>query len=1391
MPGHRARSHPLILIALILLAPTIPAMAGTTTWHVDAAGPNDPAWFDSSISDPLEDGSEDHPFDAIQEGIDASNHGDEIRVAPAPYEGLGNNHISFQGRAVRLWCDSPNPKFNKCMIEGQFQWGFTFDFGETNETIVEGFEIIGNIQGDPVSEIGIRIENASPTIRDCAIHGFTVAGIDIAGGSARIVDTEVADVGGSGIRVVNGHDVRIEESGVAYCGVDTVSGAITIIDGQVTLTDCEIHDGFATGVLITQGAIVTMIRSTIVNRSSELSGGAVRCLDGSSLGITHSAFLRNQSFEKGGAVYYEDSAVGIYDSLFAFNYASTGGGLAFAGDSNGVISRCTVAQNEADSGGNMAILNPAGIWAISSIFWNTKEFPRGGVFSDNFLLVTDCDVQSLQGQWLADGVVLNVDPKFLYPDDEFIPGFQLQSTSPCINKGQYGYVGEMGDLDLAGQPRVQDCRLDIGAYETNVMIDCNNNMMGDGCDIFDGIETDCNYNDIPDTCDLEAPPVVFQDDFEFYDVLDPQRWPVQVDVELNCCEALFLLEPGSLVETRSFNLAGAERATLAISIRETSYIGGDLNIDYWDGAQWNVLRQEVPEYTNNGDFTPASYVIDLPRNSMHFDARLRFRNAPWQPNNQVVWAIDDVVVTRYEGDCDRDGAIEPCAFAGKGSPPDCNHDRWPDECESGEVLLGHHHQYAVGPAPSAVTAGDFDNDGDVDLAVTRGRELQQGYVRLLIGDGQGAFTVAEDIPVGVFPRFIIPVDIENDGDLDLAVANGQSGVISILKNLGGLWWGFMPNASPDIGDYMESIGVADIDKDGDSDLVVAVGTPFGPPFSVTTLLNDGAGTFSVGDAVDVGNAPRSIALFDANLDGHLDAAVTIQYEPMGVQVLLNDGFDELGSWEGFGPPKLFLSGSGVYDLQPFHVVAGDFDRDGDDDLSVSNAYYDSKQDSTIGVILNEGIDAYGRWKGLRKPQLFNAGRSPRGQVAVDLDGDHWLDLAVVIAESQIMRLYRNRGDDDSGAWLGFETLKDTPVGIFPTGLAVIDVNRDGALDFVCANRAQGNQGESLGTPTVSVYLQTTPDTDCNGNGTPDGCDISTGASHDLNDDGLPDECQPDCNGNDLPDDIEFDGTFDTLDCNANRVPDECDIASTQSKDCNGNQVPDECEARHRFQAESGFLSHIGSFDPQRWVVPAPPTPASDVTLHVITEARLGPSPSDYHLDIQFNGQPLATMYGPASGFCPRIDRGQQAYQETLTIPIAVFRDVVAEGDATFDITSPQETYCFPAQVSTRYSQSYARLTLQYAVAGSADCNESAIPDSCDVLTGYSLDLNTNELPDECDGLGDSNASGDVDLDDLAGLAKCLQAPEAISESCKGYDFNLDGHVDLVDIRGFMMVFGRP
>ncbi len=120
---------------------------------------------------------------------------------------------------------------------------------------------------------------------------------------------------------------------------------------------------------------------------------------------------------------------------------------------------------------------------------------------------------------------------------------------------------------------------------------------------------------------------------------------------------------------------------------------------------------------------------------------------------------------------------------------------------------------------SSICASDFDGDGNSDLAVT---SSTNGKVMILLGKGDGRFDTGKPIPaynVGDNPLWLTASDFDLDGDIDLAVANDDSNNISTLLNEGdgtfkkGSTYDFSyPARSP------ENIYSSDLNGDGYTDL---------------------------------------------------------------------------------------------------------------------------------------------------------------------------------------------------------------------------------------------------------------------------------------------------------------------------------------------------------------------------------------------------------------------------------------------------------------------------------------------------------------------------------------------------------------------------------------------
>ncbi|MHC4616695.1 MAG: choice-of-anchor Q domain-containing protein [Planctomycetota bacterium] len=150
--------------------------------YVDDDAPGDPEPGDPNISDPLENGSQAHPFDAIQEAIDAAESSDTVMALDGTYTGAGNKNLDFHGKAIKVRSSDPEDPcvvaatVIDCQNSGR---GFYFHSGEDANSVVCGFTLRnGSVNG---LGGGIYCIGSSPTIKNCVItynHSYEGGGIN-------------------------------------------------------------------------------------------------------------------------------------------------------------------------------------------------------------------------------------------------------------------------------------------------------------------------------------------------------------------------------------------------------------------------------------------------------------------------------------------------------------------------------------------------------------------------------------------------------------------------------------------------------------------------------------------------------------------------------------------------------------------------------------------------------------------------------------------------------------------------------------------------------------------------------------------------------------------------------------------------------------------------------------------------------------------------------------------------------------------------------------------------------------------------------------------------------------------------------------------------------------
>ncbi len=345
--------------------------------------------------------------------------------------------------------------------------------------------------------------------------------------------------------------------------------------------------------------------------------------------------------------------------------------------------------------------------------------------------------------------------------------------------------------------------------------------------------------------------------------------------------------------------------------------------------------------------------------------------------------------------------------------------------------------FATGTGPISLVAGDLDGDGDLDLAVACAND---NAVRVHLGTGTGLFSNGASFAVGASPRGIVAADLDRDGDLDLATANAGANSASIL--LGSGTGGFAAATSVAFGATPLGIAVGDLDRDGKLDLAVASsGTN-----TVGIRFGTGSGTFGALTTIAVGAAPSGVALGDLDNNGWLDVIAT------------NGGANTISVARGVGGGAFSVASSTTVGASPSAVTLADANADGQLDVLVTN-----EASNTVTVLTSAGGS-------FAAPMSFLVSASPRGLVTADFNADGKVDVAVAtFGAANVSVLLGVVGSNATGAFTGNTTLS----AVGAQGIAVGDLDRNGYPDLAFAG-GTGNQvgvilGGSSGFTPASFY----------------------------------------------------------------------------------------------------------------------------------------------------------------------------------------------------------------------------------------------------------------------------------------------------------------------------------
>ncbi len=178
--------------------------------------------------------------------------------------------------------------------------------------------------------------------------------------------------------------------------------------------------------------------------------------------------------------------------------------------------------------------------------------------------------------------------------------------------------------------------------------------------------------------------------------------------------------------------------------------------------------------------------------------------------------------------------------------------------------LGPMTMYAVGSRPVAIDFGDFNNDGIRDLVVAN---TDSSDLSILIGNGNGTFKNATEVPGLSEPLALAVADFNRDGSDDVAVAGSRNSSVGLLYGNGS--GGFSAGTPLSLsGQNASSLAARDVTGDSIPDVIV---TTAGETNSAFVFVNNGA-NFQQPQVMAMSRGPGSLITADFFDDGRYDAA---------------------------------------------------------------------------------------------------------------------------------------------------------------------------------------------------------------------------------------------------------------------------------------------------------------------------------------------------------------------------------------------------------------------------------------------------------------------------------------------------------------------------------------
>jgi len=270
---------------------------------------------------------------------------------------------------------------------------------------------------------------------------------------------------------------------------------------------------------------------------------------------------------------------------------------------------------------------------------------------------------------------------------------------------------------------------------------------------------------------------------------------------------------------------------------------------------------------------------------------------------------------------------------------------------------------------------------------------------------------------------VLAADLDGDGDVDALSASYDDDSIRWYENDGTSAPHFTSHVISAVADGAYSVFVADVDGDGDADVLSASALDN----TVRWYENGGEALPSFVPHVITATLefPTDVAAADLDRDGDLDV-LSASYTNYGVEWYENDGAT---------PPSFTRRGISLPTDGAYSIVVADIDGDGDADVLAS-------VNGTVCWYENNG----------HVPPAFVAHTvatdSARDVFAADLDGDHDIDLVAAMGYIDRVRWFENDGLSPPN----FTTRTVDPLVDGARSVTAVDIDNDGDVDVLSAGQ---------------------------------------------------------------------------------------------------------------------------------------------------------------------------------------------------------------------------------------------------------------------------------------------------------------------------------------------------